>query len=521
MKRFWTKKSQPTGAFTDGFRPPRGSGATHEDDVAATAFWTPADVIRHNMEFVPGKSIFLGCVTQGGYTIYVGAPIDDRHGITVAGSRSGKGTSFIVPNLLFYPGSVIANDPKAELAMLTAQRRRAMGQSVAIIDPFRESGLRDKDLASFNVMDIIDADHEDATDEAGLLADALIVQEGGKDNHWTQAAKNLLHGVIMAVAFRYPKGDPNRTLVKVRELITQDADAMLRSRDLAESLGEEEGMLSMMMAAGGFAEQVANGLQAKADAERSGVLSTAQEQTAFLYSPAMKRALGASSFSIDELKTNRNGCTVYLCLPARRMGTHARFLRLMITVALARMEAVKGQPQAGYPVLFMLDEFAALGHMKVIERAAGLMAGYGVKLWTVLQDLTQLKRDYKESWETFLGNAGTMQFFGNSDATTCRYVSEMCGKVETIVRSFNELTEVQRAQELTGIGHSTSLVPLIHPDEVRRLFSRKSGKQLIQFADSYPLALERVRYFDPAHGALFDPALPEMDMVQEEDREAT
>ena len=489
--------------FTDGFRPPRGGGVTHNDDVAATAFWLPARAIAARYPFTPGQSMFLGCQRLNGALSYVGCPIDDRHGITVAGSRSGKGTAFIIPNLYFYPGSVIANDPKAELAMLTAGRRNAMGQSVAIIDPFRESGLPPDELAAFNPMDIVDPDDESATDEAGLLADALIVQESGKGSHWTQSAKNLLHGAILAVAMRYPPGDPERTLSTVRELITQDAGSMTRTRELADSIGERQGMLSMMRDAGGFAEQAANGFQAKADAERSGVLSTAQEQTAFLHSPAMRRALGASTFSIDDLKTRPEGCTVYLCLPARRMGTHARFLRLMITVALARMEAVKGMPRAGRPVLFMLDEFAALGHMQVIERAAGLMAGYGVKLWTVLQDLTQLKRDYKESWETFLGNAGTMQVFGNNDATTCRYVSEMCGKVETVVRSFQEITEVQRAHDLTGISHSTSLVPLIHPDEIRRMFSRAGGLQLVQFPGSYPLALERADYFRPEHAPLF------------------
>lgn len=489
--------------FTEGFHPPRGSGTTHDDDVAATALWLPASEIAERYPFIPGRSLFLGCQRIGKTIKYVGAPIDDRHGITVAGSRSGKGTSFIVPNLIFYPGSIIANDPKAELATLTAKRREALGQQVAIIDPFRESGLADDKLAAFNPLDIVDAFDETGPDEAGLLADALILQESGKESHWTQAAKNLLHGVILAVAARYELGDPNRTLLKVRELITQDAGSMTRTRDLAESIGEEQGMLSMMYDAGGFAEQVANGFQAKAEAERSGVLSTAQEQTAFLSSPAMQRALGKSTFNIEDLKTNKKGCTVYLCLPARRLGTHGRFLRLMITVALARMEAVKGDPACGFPVLFMLDEFAALGHMQVIERAAGLMAGYGVKLWTVLQDLTQLKRDYRESWETFLGNAGTMQFFGNSDATTCRYVSEMVGKVETIMRSFQEITEVQRAHELTGISHSTSLVPLLHPDEIRRVFARKHKRQLVQFSDSYPLAIERVEYFHPDHDELF------------------
>ena len=43
-----------------------------------------------------------------------------------------------------------------------------------------------------------------------------------------------------------------------------------------------------------------------------------------------------------------------------------------------------------------------------------------MKLWTVLQDLTQIKRLYKESWETFIGNAGIHTFFGNVDLFTTR-----------------------------------------------------------------------------------------------------
>lgn len=43
-----------------------------------------------------------------------GIPIgiaDDRHIITVAGSRAGKGRGVIVPNLLTYPGSMVVIDP--------------------------------------------------------------------------------------------------------------------------------------------------------------------------------------------------------------------------------------------------------------------------------------------------------------------------------------------------------------------------------------------------------------------------
>jgi hypothetical protein len=43
-------------------------------------------------------------------------------------------------------------------------------------------------------------------------------------------------------------------------------------------------------------------------------------------------------------------------------------------------------------VLVVLDEFATLGHMQQVEDSAGQIAGHGVKLWPILQDLSQLHR---------------------------------------------------------------------------------------------------------------------------------
>ncbi|MFL5266191.1 MAG: type IV secretory system conjugative DNA transfer family protein, partial [Stellaceae bacterium] len=69
----------------------------------------------------------------GGHAVGVD---DDRHVCTFAGSRSGKGRAAIVPNMLHYPGSVLATDPKGELATMTARRRVEMGQKVYVLDPF-------------------------------------------------------------------------------------------------------------------------------------------------------------------------------------------------------------------------------------------------------------------------------------------------------------------------------------------------------------------------------------------------
>jgi type IV secretion system protein VirD4 len=79
------------------------------------------------------------------------------------------------------------------------------------------------------------------------------------------------------------------------------------------------------------------------------------------------------------------------------------------------------------PVLFLLDEFAALGHLSVIERAMGLMAGYGLQLWPILQDLSQLEALYGRKAATFLANAGVLQAFNVNDLATARWLSELIG----------------------------------------------------------------------------------------------
>jgi type IV secretory pathway TraG/TraD family ATPase VirD4 len=61
----------------------------------------------------------------------------DGHLITVARSRSGKGVSVVLPNLLNYGGSVLCTDPKGENAAITLDyRRRVLKQKVHILDPW-------------------------------------------------------------------------------------------------------------------------------------------------------------------------------------------------------------------------------------------------------------------------------------------------------------------------------------------------------------------------------------------------
>ena len=72
------------------------------------------------------------------------------------------------------------------------------------------------------------------------------------------------------------------------------------------------------------------------------------------------------------------------------------------------------------PALFLLDEFAALGRLQAVERAMGLMAGYGLQLWPILQDMSQLKDLYGARANTFVANAGVLQCFGVNDFETAK-----------------------------------------------------------------------------------------------------
>ncbi len=141
-----------------------------------------------------------------------------------------------------------------------------------------------------------------------------------------------------------------------------------------------------------------------------------------------------------------------------------------------------------------MDEFHALGPMQVIERAAGLIAGFGVRLWPILQDLTQLQRDYPKSWETFLGNAGLTQWFGINDLTTLEYLSKRLGQMTLETISQSEISQAQVAQGFTGQSKSHQQVSLMTAEEISRFFSRQSGRQLVLWPGSDPMALDRVNY---------------------------
>lgn len=469
---------------------------------------------------------------------------DDRHMATQGGTRGGKGTTAIIPNLCLYPGSAICIDPKGENARICAARRgkgsefcEGLGQEVVILDPYRTTGLPIEELSAFNPLDFLDPKDEAFIDRAAGIADALFIRTKTEDAHFDETARIFVKALILFVAEEYV-GRNDRNLLTVYSLLLNGAKDQLTA-DMTAAGAEEptfsafEYLLELMLdqpeRADGVIAGAANTLLQMGDRERGSVLSTARRNLEFLERRGIARTLAQSTFELDRIKTALNGMSIFLCLPPQRMHDTARFLRLMINACLERMYEVEAEPATGYPVLFLLEEFATLGHMEILENAVGYAAGFGVKFWTINQDITQLKRHYRDSWETFLGNAGVVQAFANSDTTTLEYLSKKAGQIEisqitqnlntTRTASSNNPSDMQRAQsafstrgavaalfssKTKGQSASTSateqeqlkLTPLIQPDEIERVFSREAMAQLLLVKGERPIAIARQNYFD-------------------------
>src|SRR6185437_15310116 len=72
---------------------------------------------------------------------------------------------------------------------------------------------------SYNPMAVLKTDSPTIIEDAGLIADALVVRTGNeKDPHWDESARNFIEGVILHVA-THSRYAGRRNLLTVRELI--------------------------------------------------------------------------------------------------------------------------------------------------------------------------------------------------------------------------------------------------------------------------------------------------------------
>lgn len=439
----------------------------------------------------PG-AFFLGLDPATGQEIGIKS---ERHALCACGARSGKGAALIVPNLKRWPHNCIVIDVKGENAEVTWQDRAALGQKVAVLDPFKESNVPDEIRASFNPLDTVDINSLSAREDINVIADGIVLRHDPRHAQWDDGAVGFIAGVIGHVLTHAPDG--RRNLLEVRRLLNLPRDAMMKRggeevrtsplRTLFEDMAENPAFGGLVQTAGN------NGLSAleNPDALESGALGNALESLKTFGADAIAPVTASSSFDLADLKTGN--LSVFLVLPSRYMYDHRRFFRLFVRLALNEMEkpikAAAGQDRMkGKECLFLLDEFYNLGRLDIVQNAAGRLPGNGVHLFPILQDIGQLYELYGTNGaHTFFGNSDAHIFFGNTDKPTLGYISDEIGPLQPDEippppevpqgMRLNEHIAREHEQAMNQYRHALNDVgkPRVPPDKVRELVAKHDG----------------------------------------------
>lgn len=486
-------------------------------DLHGTAHWADMDDIEKAGLFV-GEGVYVGGWQEGKhkYVQYL-QHNGPEHVLAFAPTRSGKGVGLVLPTLLAWQHSSVTLDIKGENWALTAGYRKQLGHMVLKFEPTDTSGAS----ARFNPLAEVRFDMNAVSDVQNICTMIMDPDGKGLRDYFDKAGLAFLVGIVLHVLATKHTEKKLASLADVIALITHDRFATVKDM-FAEVLDTKH---SKMLQEAGIALNVANFIEhavhssasecnAKADKELSGVVSSAMANLSLYRDPIVAQNTSVSDFRINDLMNSETPVDLYLVVRPSDLDRLRPLMRLFLNVALRRltegMKFSEGRSVAGYKhrLLLMLDEFTSLGKLEIMQRALAFMAGYGVKAYIIVQDLTQLQEAYTKD-EAITSNCHIRIAYAPNKIETARLLSEMVGKT-TVVKNVKS-----RSHSKGGASTSHSIQetarPLLTPDECMRLpGARKDGAgqvtepgdMLIFAAGFSPIYGKQILYFlDPVFSA--------------------
>ncbi len=406
----------------------------------------------------PETGFYIG----GGYRFN-----DKGHICTVAGTRGGKGVNLIVPNLLGlggYNGSWVVIDPKGENAAITARYQRESGKKVVMLNPWQLLHERLGDEDYYNPLDIlVDKTSLHLIDDVQMIAEMIVpINYEEKDPFFSDSARSIIAGLLLYLVIKEDKA--RRTLATLWNWTRLAGDDwqnfLVEMRDCQDELY------------GATIRNAGNEIVKHSESSETfgSIMSHVLNSTDFIKSPALQKSMqtGFDPYTLADGNT-----TVYIIIPADKLQSHYRWLRLTVT---SLMRGVVRKPKER--VAFMLDEFAALGYLPEIETALSTYAGFNITVWPILQSMIQLKKNYGQNWESFIANTAVRHYFSINDNFSAEYISKAIGSTSHFSTKKDDIETTAR--------------PLVTPDELRR----HSGENIFAFIGSmHPTHFKKLPYY--------------------------
>jgi type IV secretion system protein VirD4 len=205
---------------------------------------------------------------------------------------------------------------------------------------------------------------------------------------------------------------------------------------------------------------------------RSDTFTTVFSKMRLFEDPNIAYVTGHSDFKLQDFYDSEEPVTLYLTVPITDNTRIAPGVKLLINFLLnkfSRGEATYGEVKLKNRILFLLDEFPVLGTFPFLSKTLGILAGYGITFYIVVQALNQIVDLYGQH-HTFLDNCKTVVVYAPGKIEDAKVFTEIIGK-ESVVKESLSTSGSRYAVALNNLNASSQEVArdLMNPDELMKL----------------------------------------------------
>ena len=484
-------------------------------DLHGSAHWcTDEELKRTGLIIRPVKeiknSVISGLPTTGDTSVFVGGYRNKKgfhylshggpeHILVFAPTRSGKGVGLVIPTLLHWNQSVVVHDIKGENWALSAGFREKELNNICLkFDPTNPDGTS----CQFNPLEEVRIGTEYEVQDVQNIANMIVDPDGkGLNDHWSKTGHALLVGAILHVLY----AERDKTLRGVAAFLSNPAkefqaimqDMLSAVHDIDMQRGWIDSSTGEPTPTHPVVAQSARDMLNKADNEASGVLSTAMSFLTLYRDPIVAKNTERSDFRITDLMHADRPISLYIVVPPSDKDRLKPLTRLIINQIVrrlaAKMDFADGRSVAGYKhrLLMMIDEFPALGKLDILAESLAFVAGYGLKMYLITQDLTQLFAAYGKD-ESIISNCHVRIAYAPNKVETAELLSKMAGTTTVYRQTRSYSGKRFGMQGNVSISEQETQRPLLTADETMRL---PPDDMLIFVAGHSPIYGRKIKYY--------------------------
>ena len=377
--------------------------------------------------------------------------------LVVGGSGAGKSRGFALPNIMQCCCSMVITDPKAELLRKTGGLLEKQGYEVRVFD------LINPDTSfCYNPFEYVHDDKDVLRLISNLIQNTTPKGSQSSDPFWEKSETALLQALMLYLLHEAPPEEQNFAMIM--EMLGS-AQVKEEDEDYESPLDILFDRLEMRDPESIAVKQYHIYKQAAGKTAKSILISVGVRLAAFNLPQIAKLT------NTDELDLSNMGerkVALFCCIPDA--DTSLNYLVGMIYSQLFQTLYYMADRVHGgalpVPVNCIMDEFPNVSLPNEFEKILATCRSRSIYCSIIIQNMSQLKALFKDSWESLVGNCDEFLYLGGNEKETHKYVSELLGK-ETIDTNTYGQTKGKSGSYSTNFQQSGR--ELLQPDEVRML----------------------------------------------------